>query len=178
MAQSAYFDEPPLVMHPLLCLDRNLPQLQVTCTQLNRGCHSGFVSPSCTHAASCTSVQVQLFPRSPHVKNSQLATQICMQPLKPVACKEVAARSPGSCFVPHGMGLCRERKWDLDLICPVPDGSRPAAIQMAADMALPYREGLVKNRYVGRTFIMPNQRLREMSVRRKLNAMSTVFKGG
>ncbi|KAF5836288.1 phosphoribosyltransferase-like protein [Dunaliella salina] len=71
----------------------------------------------------------------------------------------------------------KERKWDLDLICPVPDGSRPAAIQMAADMALPYREGLVKNRYVGRTFIMPNQRLREMSVRRKLNAMSTVFKG-
>eukprot|EP00798_Chlamydomonas_sp_ICE-L_P028271 gene28271-31376_t len=83
--------------------------------------------------------------------------------------------------------------WDIDLICPVPDGSRPAAIQMAADLALPYRpgptmqmaadlallhrEGLVKNRYVGRTFIMPDQRLREMSVRRKLNAMPTVFKG-
>lgn len=67
--------------------------------------------------------------------------------------------------------------WHLDLVCPVPDGSRPAAIQIAADLNLPYREGLVKNRYVGRTFIMPDQRLREMSVRRKLNAMATVFEG-
>ena len=57
----------------------------------------------------------------------------------------------------------------------MPDGSRPAAIQIAHDLDLPYREGLVKNRYVGRTFIMPDQRLREMSVRRKLNAMPAVF---
>jgi amidophosphoribosyltransferase len=71
------------------------------------------------------------------------------------------------------------RPWaaELDLICPVPDGSRPAAIQMSAALGLPYREGLVKNRYVGRTFIMPDQRLREMSVRRKLNAMPAVFAG-
>ena len=54
------------------------------------------------------------------------------------------------------------RGWDIDLVCPVPDGSRPAAIQISAEMALPYREGLVKNRYVGRTFIMPDQRMREV----------------
>eukprot|EP00887_Chlorella_sp_A99_P005217 scaffold1.g5217.t1 len=71
----------------------------------------------------------------------------------------------------------KERGWDVDLVCPVPDGSRPAAIQISAELGLPYREGLVKNRYVGRTFIMPDQRLREMSVRRKLNAMPVVFAG-
>jgi amidophosphoribosyltransferase len=67
--------------------------------------------------------------------------------------------------------------WDIDVVVPVPDGSRPAAIEIAAALDLPYREGLVKNRYVGRTFIMPTQRMREISVRRKLNAMRTVFEG-
>jgi amidophosphoribosyltransferase len=67
--------------------------------------------------------------------------------------------------------------WDIDIVVPVPDGSRPAAIEIASALDLPYREGLVKNRYVGRTFIMPTQRMREISVRRKLNAMRTVFEG-
>lgn len=71
----------------------------------------------------------------------------------------------------------RERGWDIDVVVPVPDGSRPAAIEVSSELGLPYREGLVKNRYVGRTFIMPNQRLREVSVRRKLNAMPAVFSG-
>eukprot|EP01023_Acetabularia_acetabulum_P022058 TRINITY_DN21766_c0_g1_i1.p1 TRINITY_DN21766_c0_g1~~TRINITY_DN21766_c0_g1_i1.p1 ORF type:complete len:536 (-),score=95.16 TRINITY_DN21766_c0_g1_i1:479-1849(-) len=68
-----------------------------------------------------------------------------------------------------------QQNWDIDIVVPVPDGSRPAAIQISSELKLPYREGLVKNRYVGRTFIMPDQRLRELSVRRKLNAMSAVF---
>ena len=53
---------------------------------------------------------------------------------------------------------CRQKHWHIDCVVPVPDGSRPAAIQMSAELGLPYREGLVKNRYVGRTFIMPDQR--------------------
>lgn len=65
----------------------------------------------------------------------------------------------------------------IEMVVPVPDGSRPAAIEISSELNLPYREGLVKNRYVGRTFIMPDQRTRELSVLRKLNAMSTVFEG-
>lgn len=53
--------------------------------------------------------------------------------------------------------LRRQTGWDIDCVVPVPDGSRPAAIQISAELGLPYREGLVKNRYVGRTFIMPDQ---------------------
>ena len=70
-----------------------------------------------------------------------------------------------------------ERGWEIDTVVPVPDGSRPSAIEVASALDLPYREGLVKNRYVGRTFIMPDQRTRELSVRRKLNAMRSVFNG-
>ena len=47
--------------------------------------------------------------------------------------------------------------WDIDCVVPVPDGARPTAIQISSVLGLPYREGLVKNRYVGRTFIMPDQ---------------------
>lgn len=72
---------------------------------------------------------------------------------------------------------CRKSDWDIDCVVPVPDGSRPAAIQISYELGLPYREGLVKNRYVGRTFIMPDQRTRELSVKRKLNAMPAVFEG-
>jgi len=59
---------------------------------------------------------------------------------------------------------------------PIPDSSRPAAMQVAAKLGVEYREGFFKNRYVGRTFIMPGQAVRKKSVRQKLNAMSIEFK--
>ena len=62
-----------------------------------------------------------------------------------------------------------------DVVIPVPDTSRVAALQMAQHMGIPYREGFVKNRYVGRTFIMPGQTERRKNVRRKLNAMPMEF---
>jgi amidophosphoribosyltransferase len=62
-------------------------------------------------------------------------------------------------------------------VIPVPDSGRISALQMANTLGVPYREGFVKNRYVGRTFIMPGQALREKSVRRKLNAIEQEFRG-
>ncbi|HEY5632891.1 MAG TPA: amidophosphoribosyltransferase [Burkholderiaceae bacterium] len=69
------------------------------------------------------------------------------------------------------------RLGDIDVVMPIPDTSRPAAMQLANKLSLDYREGFLKNRYVGRTFIMPGQAVRKRSVRQKLNAMSVEFKG-
>ncbi len=66
---------------------------------------------------------------------------------------------------------------DIDVVMPIPDSSRPAAMQVARQLGVEYREGFYKNRYVGRTFIMPGQEQRSRSVKQKLNAMSTEFKG-
>ncbi|MDX9993850.1 MAG: amidophosphoribosyltransferase [Rhodocyclaceae bacterium] len=65
----------------------------------------------------------------------------------------------------------------IDAVIPIPDSSRPAALELATRLNVPYREGFVKNRYIGRTFIMPGQASRRKSVRQKLNAISQEFKG-
>jgi amidophosphoribosyltransferase len=69
------------------------------------------------------------------------------------------------------------RHLDIDVVIPIPDSGRPSALQLAAGLGVPYREGFVKNRYIGRTFIMPGQAVRARSVRQKLNPMSMEFAG-
>ena len=69
------------------------------------------------------------------------------------------------------------RLGDIDVVMPIPDTSRPSAMQLARRLNLDYREGFLKNRYVGRTFIMPGQAVRRKSVRQKLNALAAEFKG-
>lgn len=71
------------------------------------------------------------------------------------------------------------REWqahDIDVVIPIPDSSRPSALQLANHLNVPFREGFVKNRYIGRTFIMPGQAMRKKSVRQKLNAVGMEFK--
>ncbi|HAO02300.1 MAG TPA: amidophosphoribosyltransferase, partial [Halomonas sp.] len=66
---------------------------------------------------------------------------------------------------------------DIDVVIPIPDTSRTSALEMAQHLGVTYREGFMKNRYIGRTFIMPGQTQRKKSVRQKLNAIDVEFKG-
>ena len=73
-----------------------------------------------------------------------------------------------------------EREWqghDIDVVIPIPESSRTAALELAQKLNIPYREGFVKNRYVGRTFIMPGQQVRRKSVRQKLSSINEEFAG-
>jgi len=73
-----------------------------------------------------------------------------------------------------------KREWghlDIDVVIPIPDTSRPSALQVGIALGLEYREGFIKNRYIGRTFIMPGQALRKKSVRQKLNPIKVEFEG-
>lgn len=81
-----------------------------------------------------------------------------------------------------GEGLARkiQREWpsrDVDVVIPVPDTSRTSALQLANELNINYREGFIKNRYIGRTFIMPGQEERKKSVKQKLNAIDLEFRG-
>jgi amidophosphoribosyltransferase len=72
-----------------------------------------------------------------------------------------------------------KRDWsehDIDVVIPIPDTSRTAALQLANQLGVDYAEGFIKNRYIGRTFIMPGQKVRKQSVRQKLNAIDLEFR--
>ncbi|MGL4473979.1 MAG: amidophosphoribosyltransferase, partial [Shewanella sp.] len=78
------------------------------------------------------------------------------------------------------LGKKIKKEWyehDIDVVIPIPETSCDIALEIAREMDLPYRQGFVKNRYIGRTFIMPGQQERKKSVRRKLNAINTEFYG-
>jgi amidophosphoribosyltransferase len=66
---------------------------------------------------------------------------------------------------------------DIDVVMPIPDTSRTSALQMAHRLGVKFREGFIKNRYIGRTFIMPGQKMRKKSVRQKLNPIDLEFRG-
>lgn len=77
-----------------------------------------------------------------------------------------------------GVNVARSlRLGEIDVVMPIPDSARPAAMQLASKLDLSYREGFIKNRYVGRTFIMPGQAVRKKSVRQKLSAIDMEFRG-
>ncbi len=66
---------------------------------------------------------------------------------------------------------------DIDVVIPIPDTSRPSAMELAYHLGVKFREGFIKNRYIGRTFMMPGQKMRKKSVRQKLNPIDIEFKG-
>jgi len=125
--------------------------------------------------------------------NGELHTQLCTEPGVHTPCifEHVYFARPDSLM--DGISVYKARMrmgdrladkierirpaHDIDVIIPVPDTARTAALELANRLGLKFREGFVKNRYIGRTFIMPGQSQRKKSVRQKLNAIGLEFKG-
>lgn len=125
-------------------------------------------------------------------KNGQFYSQQCAEPktMAPCIFEYVYFARPDSII--DGISVHRSRSrmgtklaekilrempnHDIDVIIPIPDTSRSAALQLSYDLNVNYQEGFIKNRYIGRTFIMPGQKQRKKSVRQKLNAIDIEFK--
>ena len=124
---------------------------------------------------------------------NKLHTQICTEPAEHTPCifEHVYFARPESLMDDISVYKTRMRMGerlgekikrlrpdhDIDVVIPVPDTSRTSALELAKTLGLSYREGLVKNRYIGRTFIMPGQTQRRKSVKQKLNAIDMEFSG-
>ena len=76
-----------------------------------------------------------------------------------------------------GIELAREAPVEADLVCPVPDSGTPAAIGYSHESGIPYAMGIIRNQYMGRTFIEPTEQIRNMGVRLKLNVNRALIKG-
>lgn len=122
------------------------------------------------------------------VKNGELESEQAVPPGPPSLCifEFVYFARPDSVMNGHsvyearrrqGMALARTKPVDADLVIGVPDSGIPGAVGYARASALPYGEGLVKNRYVGRTFISPTQSLRQQGIRLKLNPLKHIIDG-
>ncbi|MCP4217969.1 MAG: amidophosphoribosyltransferase [bacterium] len=115
--------------------------------------------------------------------------RIITKPFRPCIFEYIYFARPDSCLnginvsnarVELGKSLAKTIKkanLDIDVVVPIPDSARTAAIQIARTLKLKFREGLVKNRYIGRTFIMPGDKMRQKSIRHKLNPIADVFRG-
>lgn len=126
-------------------------------------------------------------------KSGELSTRLCAEarPYAPCMFEYVYLARPDSIIdgisvyesrVKMGVYLAEKIRRDyshlkIDVVIPIPDSSRSAAMELASYLGVAYREGFVKNRYIGRTFIMPGQAVRRKSVRQKLNAMHQEFVG-
>ncbi|MBB3023046.1 amidophosphoribosyltransferase [Helcobacillus massiliensis] len=89
----------------------------------------------------------------------------------------IAGRSVNESRIEMGRQLAREHKVDADLVIPTPESGTPAAIGYAQESGIPYGQGMVKNAYVGRTFIQPTQTLRQLGIRLKLNPLKEMIDG-
>jgi amidophosphoribosyltransferase len=89
----------------------------------------------------------------------------------------IAGRAVHASRVEMGRRLAREHPVDADLVIPVPESGTPAAVGYAQESGIPYGQGLVKNAYVGRTFIQPSQTIRQLGIRLKLNPLREVIQG-
>jgi len=122
-------------------------------------------------------------------KNGEMVSQQCVKgTLNPCIFEYVYLARPDSMMNEISvyktrlrMGSClakqiQKANLQIDSVMPVPDSGRPLAMQVSQELGIKYREGLVKNHYIGRTFIMPNQRMRQASIRRKLNTIELEFR--